>query len=62
MNTPMTPWIDLTLEQARRWQHLVWFLYGWVEREHLLNLDALAAGWLRGAAVMVGPMPTRPSR
>lgn len=62
MTTPMTPWIDLTLHQALRWQHLVWFLYGWAEREHRLNVDAFAADWLRGFAVIVGPMPTLPSR
>src|SRR5688572_32411590 len=25
MNTPSTPWIDLTLQQAQRWHHLAWF-------------------------------------
>ena len=44
MTTPMTPWIDLTLHQALRWQHLVWFLYGWAEREHRLgSVDAVDA-------------------
>jgi hypothetical protein len=49
MNTPITPWINLTLHEAQRYHHLAWFLYGWIEREQLLNLDALVAWWLRGA-------------
>jgi hypothetical protein len=50
MNTPITPWITLTLHQTQRYYHLAWFLYGWIEREQLLNLDAFVACWARGAA------------
>jgi len=50
MNTPSTPWIDLTLQQAQRWHHLAWFLYGCLEREHVLNVDAFVAWWMRGVA------------
>ncbi len=40
MNTPLAPWINLTLRQAQRCHHLAWFLYGWLEREQMLNLEA----------------------
>jgi hypothetical protein len=56
MNTPSTPWIDLTLQQAQRWHHLAWFLYGCLEREHVLNVDAFVAWWMRGVA---SPPPCR---
>jgi hypothetical protein len=50
MNAPITPWINLMLHQAQRYHRLTWFLYGWMEREQLLNLDAFVAWWARGAA------------
>jgi hypothetical protein len=56
MNTPNSPWIDLTLQQAQRWHHLAWFLYGCLEREHVLNVDAFVAWWMRGV-----PSSTRSS-
>jgi hypothetical protein len=54
MNTPLTPWINLTLHQAQRYHRLAWFLYGWMEREQLLNLDAFVAWWVGGAASAPG--------
>lgn len=51
MNTPITPWINLTLHQAQRCHHLhlAWFLYGWLEREQLLNMEAFVEWWVGGA-------------
>lgn len=54
MNTPITPWINLTLHQAQRCHHLAWFLYGCLEREHRLNVHAFVAWWL------VRPLARRP--
>lgn len=58
MSTPATIWVDLAL-QAQRSCHLAWFLYGWLEREQRLNLDAWAAGWAWGSgsaqARQIGP-------
>jgi hypothetical protein len=48
MNTPIAPWINVTLHQTQRFHHLAWFLYGWIEREQLLNLEALVAWRFRG--------------
>lgn len=50
MNTPVTSWIRLMLDQAQRCHHLAWFLYGCAAREQVLNLNAFAAWWGRGAA------------
>jgi hypothetical protein len=50
MNTPLTPWVNLTLHQAQRCHHLAWFLYGWLEREQVLNQEAFLAWWIPGAA------------
>jgi len=47
MNAPGMPWIDLTLRQTQRCHHVAWFLYGCVEREHLLNVDACMTWWIR---------------
>jgi hypothetical protein len=69
MKTPITPWIDLMLHQAQRGHHLAWFLYGWFEREQLLNLDAFFAWSARGAAAAptcrsdgVAPVPPSATR
>ncbi len=50
MNTPITSWISLMLDQAQRCHHLAWFLYVCAVREQVLNLNAFAAWWGRGAA------------
>jgi len=50
MNMPITAWIDLTLHQAQRCHHFAWFLYGCFEREHVLNVDAFGASWIREIA------------
>ncbi len=47
MMMPITAWIQLTLHQAQRCHHLAWFLYGCLERAHLLNMDAFGAPWRR---------------
>jgi hypothetical protein len=54
MNTPITPWINLTLHQAQRCHHLAWFLYGWFEREQVLNLETLVEWWVDEAASAPG--------
>jgi hypothetical protein len=55
MNAPFTSWVDLTLYQAQRCHHLAWFLYGWLEREHVLNVNAAIAGWVRGDTLKLEP-------
>ena len=45
MNAPCMPTRDDPELQASRFHHLAWFLWGWAEREHLLNLAAWANWW-----------------
>jgi len=47
MNASGIPWVDLTLRQTQRCHHLAWFLYGCVEREHRLNVDACVTWWVQ---------------
>ncbi|RZT95190.1 hypothetical protein [Rivibacter subsaxonicus] len=61
MISPITPWINLTLHQAQRCHHLTWFLYGCLEREHVLNVDAFVAWWVR-AAVLAPSQSRSPGR
>lgn len=56
MKTRVTPWIDLTLHHAQRCHHLGWFVYGCLEREQVLNLQALVSWWLRGGAIAPRPV------
>ena len=58
MAMPITFWIDLTRLHAERCHHLGWFLYGCLEREHALNLDACAAWWGRGIAAPGNRLPS----
>lgn len=50
MNMPITTWIELALYQAQRCHHLAWFVFGCLEHEHVLNVDAFVAWWARGLA------------
>lgn len=47
MNMTGMPWTGLIALQPQRCQQLAWFLYGWVEREHVLNMNACADWWVR---------------
>ncbi|MBE0548602.1 MAG: hypothetical protein IH627_13340 [Rubrivivax sp.] len=47
MNMTGMPWIGLTALQPQRYHHLAWFLYGWIEREHVLNMNACANWWIQ---------------
>lgn len=41
------PWTALMEMQPQRSHQIAWFVYGWVEREHLLNVTACAQWWMR---------------
>ncbi|EWS55627.1 MULTISPECIES: hypothetical protein [unclassified Methylibium] len=42
MSLMQMPWIAL-LDMQPQWSHqIAWFVYGWVEREQLLNVTACA--------------------
>lgn len=61
MNAPAIPWVQLMLQQTRRCHHLAWFLYGCVEREHRLNVDAYVIWWARAFETLQRPGRRRPS-
>jgi len=42
---------DPTLHPTRRCHHLVWFRYGCLEREDVLDVEAIVAWWVRGLAL-----------
>jgi hypothetical protein len=47
MNMMGMPWIDPAALQPLRWHQLAWFVYGCIEREHVLNMKACADGWMQ---------------
>jgi hypothetical protein len=47
MNPMRLPWITLVDLQPQTLYHTAWFLYGWIEREQLLNVSACAQTWMR---------------
>jgi hypothetical protein len=46
MNHPALVWIDVMLRETQRCHHLSRFLYGCIEREHVLNMDACITWWV----------------
>ena len=58
------PWTALLDMQPQRIHQIAWFVYGWVEREHVLNVTACADWWMRAlglstAQVKASPQGTR---
>jgi hypothetical protein len=49
MSLMKTPWAALMDMQLQRSHQIAWFVYGWIEREHLLNMTACADWWIRAA-------------
>lgn len=47
MNMTGVPWIGLTALEPQRCHQLAWFIYGWIEREHVLNMNACADWWIQ---------------
>lgn len=47
MNMLGMPWIDPTDLQPQKCYQLAWFIYGWIEREHVLNMEACANWWIQ---------------
>jgi hypothetical protein len=55
------PWIGLAALQPQQCHQLAWFLYGWVEREHVLNMNAFADWWIQAFAPSAGRFSPRRS-
>jgi len=47
MNLMALPWTALMDMQPQRSHQIAWFVYGWIEREHVLNVTACADWWTR---------------
>jgi hypothetical protein len=59
VSLPRVPWLDPTLQHAEQVQQVAWFLYGCMEREHLLNVDACVTWWVRTFAPAAPWPPAR---
>ena len=51
MNLMGMPWTALTDMQSQRSHQIAWFIYGWIEREHFLNVTACADWWMRAVGL-----------
>lgn len=51
MNLMRIPWTTLMDMQPQRSHQIAWFVYGWIEREHVLNVTACAAWWMRAVGL-----------
>ena len=47
MRLMQMPWTALLDMQPQRSHQIAWFVYGWVEREQLLNVTACAQWWIQ---------------
>ena len=45
------PWTALLDMQPQRSYQIAWVVYGWVEREHVLNVTACADWWMRAVGI-----------
>lgn len=57
MRTRFIPWTDVVLAQVQPYQRVASFVFGSIEREHRLNLDALSAYWLGASMTWLKPLP-----
>lgn len=60
MNLIGFPWTVLTAMQPQRSCQIAWFVYGWIEREHVLNATACADWWMRATGLAAARI--QPSR
>lgn len=58
MNLLGFPWMALMDMQPQRSYQIAWFVYGWVEREHVLNVTACADWWMRGMGLSTAQFKT----
>lgn len=60
MNLMQMPWAALMDMQPQRSHRIAWFLYGWIEREHVLNVTACAHWWMRAVGLSAAQPKTHP--
>lgn len=47
MNLLGMPWTGSLYTRPQRSHKFAWFFYGWIEREHVVNVTACADWWMR---------------
>ncbi|WP_428418429.1 hypothetical protein [Methylibium sp.] len=47
MSLMRMPWAALLDMQPQRSHQIAWFVFGWIEREQVLNVTACADWWMR---------------
>lgn len=60
MNLIVFPWAALMAMKPLRSSQVALFVYGWIEREHVLNASAYADWWMR--AIGLAAARIQPSR
>lgn len=60
MNLIVFPWSAPMAMQPLRSSQIAWFVYGWIEREHVLNATACADWWMRATGLAAARI--QPSR
>lgn len=60
MRLMQMPWTALLDMQPQRSHQIAWFVYGWVEREHVLNVTACAEWWMRALGLSTAQAKASP--
>jgi len=55
MRTSYVPWVETVFDQMQSYQRAAVFVLGCLEREHVLNLQALGVYWPGSAAQPINP-------
>lgn len=58
MNLVGFQWTALMDMQPQRSHRIAWFVYGWLEREHILNVTTCADWWMRAMGLSAAPIKT----
>jgi hypothetical protein len=58
MNLMGISWTTVMDMQPLRSHQIAWFVYGWVEREHILNVTACANWWMRAIGISAAQLRT----
>lgn len=61
MKTNYVPWAEAAFHQLQSYQRTAFFLLGCLEREHMLNLQALRAHWFGASKQSTNPPEQQPN-
>jgi len=60
MNLMGMPCTALTDMQSQRTYQIAWLIYGWIEREHFLNVTACADWWMQAVGLSAAQLKASP--